>query len=365
MNFRQSGQRDDRRRRVMVEDNTGSIEKSGKKKEIGSYSSEAHRDQQTRIVDLIPQRPWVLAALFASAAVGISLLGVLHAKFPSVPVFDLTAPASISVWFSSVAFLLGAAVSLQIYTLRRFKSDDYVGGYRVWLWTAAALAVVSLDITSRLHSVVGAGVGQLAGIDPSMAWIIVYGVVFGAIAARIVVEMRRSMSAVAVGLLGATCYGSSVAVHFGLITTGSELSATIVQAITAVSGHAFVLFTLWTYTRYVYLDAHGCIKSKAKPSTESKRDAKASKNRKPVEIPAEDSTPSLDKAEVEALVELEDELYETARPKNGRKEKRNRQSQDVLSMQDEFMEEDEQLIGKSKGRIKNRKNKNKSRRRAA
>ena len=56
-----------------------------------------------------------------------------------VAALDLAAKGSLGCWFSSLLLLAAAAVAILVYAVRRHRTDDYQGRYRIWLWAAGLL----------------------------------------------------------------------------------------------------------------------------------------------------------------------------------------------------------------------------------
>lgn len=157
MQFRRSGQRDYRRRRVLNETRLGESMFGYRRSAYpGALSNEAlfarrsanygtaeFLDEQSRLTDLVPMGLSTYLFMLLAAAGVIASLEALYWFMPQlasmttdgrVAAFDLDGEGSLAVWFSSTMLLLSAAAAVLVFTVRRFRRDDYHGRYRVWIW---------------------------------------------------------------------------------------------------------------------------------------------------------------------------------------------------------------------------------------
>src|SRR5204863_398638 len=75
----------------------------------------------------------------------------LKAGAAHLAALDVAARGSLAAWYASVLLLAATGWSFIVFAIRAHRVDDYRGRYRVWLWTTAALAWLSLDeATGRL-----------------------------------------------------------------------------------------------------------------------------------------------------------------------------------------------------------------------
>ena len=177
MDFRRSGQLDERRRRVLRDElaqpaqtETADATPTGggsAKGPVRAYATEVLSERQLRVIDLLPVRPlWVaVSILLAVTAVAAILCVHIHARTidlgrnatEGVPysaflaALDASQRGSLAAWLASVVLAGGAAASLVTFGIRLHRVDDYRGRYRVWLWTAAALVFASLDAATHSH----------------------------------------------------------------------------------------------------------------------------------------------------------------------------------------------------------------------
>ena len=122
-----------------------------------TYTSQARRDEQPRLTDLVPTRYRVLAAWYTAGAVIIGLLEVLYSRLdwltqqvaPAVPrALDLADRGSFAAWFSSAWLSITALISVLVFSLRRHRVDDYRGRYRIWIWAALAWMALAVNQTA-------------------------------------------------------------------------------------------------------------------------------------------------------------------------------------------------------------------------
>jgi hypothetical protein len=305
MDFRRSGQLDDRRRRVLMDEMTSGAEvespdATSAKKTLRAYSEAVLEDHQPRITELIPVRPFLITMIVLVALTGIAALEMLYIQVrtsswgntaqPFAQKFaalDLASRGSVGAWYGACLLALGSAASLVILSVRCHRVDDYSGRYRVWMWTAAALLWGSLDSASGIHHAIGAGIALLAG-QPQLAdlcWMGVYLVVFGALAVRLGIETWHSLSAFSALAIAAVLYIVAGMAALGLWTITSQLVSTVLVSSITLVAHVAVIATLALYARHVCLDAAGKLplrlrskeskkkkKSKAKLSVVSKDD---------------------------------------------------------------------------------------------
>lgn len=158
--FRRSGQRDDRRRRLLVEEGLAGDDPQATPSAANDRGPAVRRSRHygdaeflghaRRVFDLVPRGwgTWFLLAALGTAV--IVLIELAYAKLPpelvqATATFDLLAPGSLARWAGSLILLTGAAVSVLIYAVRRHRTDDYRGRYRRWLIAAVACVALAAD----------------------------------------------------------------------------------------------------------------------------------------------------------------------------------------------------------------------------
>ncbi|MBC7856859.1 MAG: hypothetical protein IAF94_25795 [Pirellulaceae bacterium] len=296
MDFRRSGQLDDRRRRVLRDELSSEPDidtegTSSVKKTLRAYSEAVLEDRQPRITELIPVRPFLVTMTILVALTGIAALETLYIQLEtnswgnaaqpiaqSFAALDLASRGNVGAWYGACLLALGSAAALVILSVRCHRVDDYSGRYRVWLWTAAALLWGSLDCASGIHHAIGAGMALLAG-QPQLAdlcWMAVYLLVFGALAVRLGIETWHSLSAFSALAIAAVLYLVAGMAALGLWTITSQLVSTVIVSSVTLVAHVAVIATLALYARHVCLDAAGKL-----PLRLRAKDGKKKKKSKP------------------------------------------------------------------------------------
>lgn len=281
--------RDDRRRRALVDDRHD--EAAGEPTDVETavntpepalkrkrrrYMAAARRRSQPSIVDLIPRRWWALLLVWALLAVVAFGVGgwLWSVQGVSQPIVDqVPSPDSIPVvaefasraqlWCLSLTLTLAAFVCGQIYLIRRHRSDDYRGHYRIWIWGATGVLLVSFDASVGAHrfliaSTVDWVMGQNLELNVRVFdWgVLLLGLLFSA---RLFWEMRDSNAKWGVVATGVAC----ILAGLGPVVPGlSEFEAAVWPQILLLAASSCFLASLITYSRYTILDAHGLVRSR-------------------------------------------------------------------------------------------------------
>ncbi len=275
--FRQGSLRDERRRRALVEDAMASGTevpaslKPPRKAAVRSsetYSELARTEHLWRVTDLIPRRSWGLAAWFVA---GVAIVALLEAGYwmaitrpigdvPLPTALDLAAHNSLRGYASSLVMCGAAAVSILIYAVRRHRTDDYRGRYRVWAWAAMLWCVASIDAVADLRSLVrvlcvaltghsGPGEGIVWWLGP---WLFVLFFV----ALRTALDVLPSWPALISLLLAIGCWTAALVLdiaRFSLV----EMHVTMLARGFSLSGDWLLFWSGMAFGRYVLLEAHG------------------------------------------------------------------------------------------------------------
>ena len=229
-------------------------------------------DEQARLTDLVPQRLPKIAALFIVGLLIVAGLEMLYAWMPDlapmttdgrVAAFDLDGEGSLAVWFSSTTFLLAAFTAVVVYTIRRHKTDDYHGHYRVWLWAAMCWMILSLDETASLHEGFKEMMTQVTGTrllgDGSMWWVIAYFFLLGAVGTRLVIDMWPCRLSTASMCMVAACYCVAIVAQLEWILPESGARGIMLEEGAEMTGNLFLLLAMTLHARYVILDAEGLL----------------------------------------------------------------------------------------------------------
>jgi hypothetical protein len=288
MDFRRSGQLDERRRRVLrdelaqpADSETDDAAPSGgasAKGPVRAYSPAVLDERQPRITDLLPVRPLWTAIAILLAVTAVAAIECAHIYSRTTPVVggehlaaaDAAERGSIAAWFSSLTLAAGALLALVAFNIRRHRVDDYRGKYRVWLWTAAALAWGSLDAATGLHSALGLILARLAvqtagdatalAATTTISWLALYGLLFGTLAIRLAIEVWSSVPALTALAIAALAYFLSGMATLDMLPASGPLVASVVQSLILLIAPVALVSAVALFARHVYLDATGRLK---------------------------------------------------------------------------------------------------------
>jgi hypothetical protein len=310
MPFSRSGQGDQRRRRVLIEENlaeaalTNDIAtpwqaigvRGAGSPGVSTYSLAAKVERQPPITVLIPRRPWGLVVM---GLLGLVLIAGLQASYGQLSLWprelwpcacrslDLEARGGLATWFASLLLVATALQSILIYRLRRHRADDYRGRYRVWIWLplvwggmATCIAThVGEDVVALLRNLIG---GETIVNQPHAEALACCGLGL-VVAIRIALEVRRSRSTLLFLTVAIGCYFAAFLVRSGLIAPASDVLRVMAQSTVALLGHLSLWLTVGTYSRFVFLQAQGLLTARSRESTakKSKRDKEMRKPEAP------------------------------------------------------------------------------------
>jgi hypothetical protein len=190
--------------------------------------------------------------------------------------------------------------------------DDYRGHYRIWLWTAAALAWASLDVATGMHDALGAGIALLSGqplegetgaAAVRISWLVVYGLAFGTLAIRAGIEVWPSLpsftSLAAAGLL----YLVAGMLLLGMFQAASPLVNSVAASTAILLAHIAVATAVGLYARHIHLDAQGRLKVHIDPDRKKGKKPKSKARLKVVKEERTDEEPHFKPAAKPAAAE--------------------------------------------------------------
>jgi hypothetical protein len=315
--FRRGGLRDDRRRRLLTDDLSDADDactcrvwaEDGSPPTSECYGNAEFLEHQWQLLDLVPRRLLVsmllllagigiiagLEAAYAWSVKGDSPIFADHgyaavpARIGTVPVaLDIGAKGSLACWFSSLTLLAAAVSALLVYTVRRHRTDDYQGRYRVWLWAAVCWFLAATDqaasIREGFREVMIGWTGTPLWRDGSLWWVVVYVLVFGAVGSRLLLDMRPSRLSIATLTAAAIGYGLALACHLGWRPIGTAAGEVMFRAGSEMGGHLMLLAAMGLHVRYVILDAQGLILH-PEPRKKAEEPEEEAKNREVKVIP--------------------------------------------------------------------------------
>ena len=339
MHFRQRGS-DARRRRVLIEElcreasaETKSRPKTRRKtsrasapSERRSYSDAALAEHQPKITDQIPHRGMRLAKWAAyGAAATLAVQGLdwiwrcwpQDARPPELSVWDASQRGGAACWLASLFLLLAYWQTRLIYRLRRHKTDDYQGRYRLWAVAAtvslAAAAEVACGCFSGPLKYIAASSQSLQSLSHP-AWLLLpAGFFWTSAVSRLAYEMRSCRLAL---LLLAGASGCGVIAWLGGEQHANEFVQTAKHAGAFPGACLLAWLTVGAYARHVYRDSQGMLAEKkaeretsASPDPEPETQTAKPKASRKKAVPASRRSPRKKKAVVIAPPEPE-ESYE-------------------------------------------------------
>lgn len=274
--FRRSGQRDDRRRRLLVEeglagDGPGSTAsaRSGRgpvARRSRHYGDAEFLGRARSLFDLVPRGwgAWFLLAALGSAVVG--LIELAYAKLPpevvqATATFDLLAPGSLARWVGSLTLLTGAAMSVLIYAVRRHRTDDYRGRYRRWLVAAVVCAALAADEAAGIFPTLLTAAEHVSGSGWLRAhWPVLVGgfALAGLLLCfRPLWELRECPLALAFAVASALTLTAAVVFRWMTWEWASVQHHAMACKGADLTGYGLALLALGLFGRYCLLDAEG------------------------------------------------------------------------------------------------------------
>lgn len=285
--FRRAGPGDDRRRRVLTDTLgdtlagdvpvfrpiTSQTTRPAPVQKSEHYGDASFMDDSLRVTDLIPRRLAHFALLLALGLGVIGGLELLHAWMPKLvryaghgaTSFDLHASNSLAAWFSSTLLNLSGLVAMLVFSVRRFRTDDYGGRYRIWVWAAVCCFLASIDVTASFHDAFKETLCRMSGTrilgDGSLWWVVAWLFLLGGVGLRLLVDMSECRLSTAILAAGFAACLFSIAARFGLpVGLNGNGRVMLVEGV-HLTGILFVLIALGLHARHVILDAEGLLDS--------------------------------------------------------------------------------------------------------
>jgi hypothetical protein len=295
--FGRYSQRDERRRRLLGDD-LGTIATSSELDDFSAdgppptrsanYGNAEFLERQMRWLDLVPRRLFVLVPWLAAGAGTIVALELAHAWTirrvdageKVVAAFDAAARGSLASWFSSLVLLAASVAALMIHSVRKHRTDDYQGRYRVWFWAAAGLFLMATDQAAGLREAFRDAMVGWTGValwsKGELWWVAAYGLLFTAIGSRLLIDVCGCKSSFAAMLAAAAALGMATAVRLGwFMPVEGRVELAMFPPGGEMAGNLLLLSALALYARHVVLDAEGRlpVKTKAKEPVRTDREA--------------------------------------------------------------------------------------------
>jgi hypothetical protein len=263
---------DDRRRRLLSED-SGAAEPTRTRTgpaagPLGGYAEAARRQHQPHLIDLVPVRAWLHAALLAAGALVIAAVVSAYWFVPGAaegrwPLLDVAQDASLATWLAAAWLGCAASLALVIYTMRRHRLDDYRGRYRMWLYAVPILLWLSLEQTAALGATLQAALHVWTGwslLDAAAPyWTLALGGLLSLLVVRLSFETRSCRVATAGVLIAFSLACVGLGCGLGWLGLEAGRVSEAVQAALQLSAALLLLSSLGAYARYVILAADGRI----------------------------------------------------------------------------------------------------------
>jgi len=310
MQFRRNGACDQRRRRVLIEENlleteldedstlpaASSTNHCAAERGLQSYADAAQADRLPPITAVIPRRGWTLALLALAGLAVIASLEALYGKLQLSPrdtwpselgALDVQGRGGLAAWFSSLMLAMAALQGVQIYRIRRHKANDYRGRYRLWLWVPLALFLMAMCVATHLHHDLARLASSVSAIvaraDETPLLPLAYCVVWTLVSLRLAFEVRENRVSLASLCLATCCYFAAAIMVVVPDLASDRLISVMVTTAVAMLGHLATFFTVAAYGRHVYLDSQGLVLARVKSPGRQK-----TSKRKPVQRRADD-----------------------------------------------------------------------------
>jgi hypothetical protein len=268
--------RHDRRRRVLA-DEFAQAENARPVKEARLtpperaeiYSTDARRDRQPRLIDFVPRRNLTFSLLALGAILLVSGLEALLVYkdqiahwlgAEAIRSLDPTQPTSIASWLSALLLATCAMLALMIYSVRRWRVDDYHRRYRVWLIAALVTAVFSIDQTASVLALCHRpfqACAEASNLTPATLYGLVSLSLLVLASLRLWFELRRSRGSVCCWIVAASCFAVSAASTSQWLHFDEPIHLSVVQSAAHLVGVWSLLFTFALYQRFVLLEVEG------------------------------------------------------------------------------------------------------------
>lgn len=276
--FRHGGLRDERRRRLLTDDLSESDDAASCRvwtddapRRPEYYGNPQFLERQWRLLDLVPQRLLLMAIL---SLAGIGIIAGLEAAYAGAiqhltadqklaTALNVGAKGSLACWFASLTLLAASFAALVVYTIRRYRTDDYQGRYRVWIWAAVCWFLMATDQAASLREgfrdlmIRWTGTPVLG--DGTFWWVAAYVLLFVALGSRLVLDMRPNRLAITALMAAAVSYSLAFACHLGWKPIGTTAGDVMLRTGSEMAGQFMLLATMVVHARYVLRDAQGLV----------------------------------------------------------------------------------------------------------
>ena len=276
MRFRRS---DDRRRRVLMDDSAGDTEGTKSRGKRGkdvrnqrNYSEAARADRQRPITDLVPARRWSMSVVLLAILTCWSAVVSLHVHFAMADrpnewiradALALGKAGTLAAWYGTTIWLVAAIYAAITFALRRYKTNDYKGRYRLWIWVTPLFVLLSVDYnTHLLRDLLGPlamMLGEQLQTAPHVVRMIAIILAATLLCGRLMIEMASSRLSATCLIVALACYVFGPLLAHQMIPVEIGPLADFYMAAMLLFGHSALCVAVIAHVRYVYLDAQGIL----------------------------------------------------------------------------------------------------------
>jgi hypothetical protein len=291
--FRSDGLCDQRRRRLLTDELARSgdrprcdawPEEAAAPRQSSAYGDAEFLQRQWRLLDLVPRRLWAIGLVFVALGAMVAGLEMAYSWMVDraaaggmvIVALDLGVKGSLACWLQTLLLLAAAVAAMLVYGVRRHRTDDYQGRYRIWFWAAACWFLMATDQAASLREGFRDAMIVVSGTrlwgDGSVWWVLAYALVLGAVGSRLLLDVwscRLSTAALLAAAAGC-CLAAANQLGWTWVDGGRE--QIMVRVGCAMGGSLMLLTAMGLHARYVVLDAEGLLPRPAPAADEPEED---------------------------------------------------------------------------------------------
>ncbi|MEM9354386.1 MAG: hypothetical protein AAGA92_15370 [Planctomycetota bacterium] len=237
------------------------------------YGVRANIENHPQVTDFVPRRYRVIGA-FVAVPLAIGAVfewgryesGTL-AQLLQMPKLEPqlnSVFARLSDWTSAVVMLLAAVAAIVVFSLRRYRVDDYRGRYRTWRLAALVSFLASANAVGKVHTLVAdagsTALGQSYLPGGAGWWLFPATLAAGWVLFRIAFDAAECRSAFAAFALSGVLLAGAAACTVGWVpSTALLVEVSVAAPILLLGGYVMAMAGCLFYARYVVLDVQGLI----------------------------------------------------------------------------------------------------------
>lgn len=230
-----------------------------------AFGSRVGQPLRGRWFSLVPSSPLAMTAVavvLCAIPISFALLHHLSFSWPALAYeqavarpLQINRTDSFASWWTTLVLLLSAGVSTLIFQLRRHRSDDFRGHYRLWRMALIVSLAASLhhtvDLVGWLGAVMDLGLGDRAVLSGSKWLRIVMDVGGIIIAMQLIVELVRCRAALAAMVVTCGLFALLELAFWNVIQIQTNAMATLIIAAPMLGFSSFLLASTF-YLRALY-----------------------------------------------------------------------------------------------------------------